>query len=154
MKSSKLAKSLTIAAITALVLGIAPRAKADCSEATLASRHFAYTSTGSLVAAPIPPSAWGPYAEVGVQHFDGNGNIAFTFNASQNGNIGPGTATGTYSVNHDCTGQFTETGGGITSHFTFVIDANGQEFQAICQDPGAVITRIGRRQFLGNDGGW
>jgi hypothetical protein len=154
MKPSTIAKTLTIAAVTALALGIAPKAKADdkgCSEATLKGHHFAYTSSGSLVAAPIPPSVWGPYAEVGVQYFDGNGNITFTYNASVNGNIGPGTATGTYSVNNDCTGQFTETGGGITSQFTFVIDTDGHEFQAICQDPGAVISRIGRRQFLERD---
>ena len=104
MKPSNIAKTLTIAAVTTLALGIAPTAKADCSEATLKGHHFAYTSTGSLVAAPIPPSVWGPYAEVGVQYFDGNGSVTFTFNASVNGNIGPGTATGTYSVNNDCTG--------------------------------------------------
>jgi hypothetical protein len=151
MKPSNIAKTLTIAAVTTLALGIAPTARADCSQATLKGHHFAYTSTGSLVAAPIPPSVWGPYAEVGVQYFDGNGSVAFSFNASQNGNTGPGTATGTYTVNNDCTGQFTETGGGITSQFTFVIDADGHEFQAICQDPGAVISRIGRRQFLERD---
>jgi hypothetical protein len=151
MKLSIIAKALTIAAGGAFVLGITPAAKADCSDATLASHHFAYTSTGALVAAPIPPVAWGPYAEVGVQHFNGNGSVTFTFSASQNGNIGPGTATGTYSVNDDCTGEFTETGGGITSHFNFVIDADGTGFQAICQDSGAVITRIGRRQFVERD---
>ncbi len=151
MKPSNIARILTIAAVTALALGIAPTAKADCSEATLKGHHFAYTSTGSLVAAPIPSSVWGPYAEVGVQHFDGKGDVSFTFNSSQNGNVGPGTATGTYSVNDDCTGKFTETGGGITSTFTFVIDSNGTQFQAICQDAGAVITRIGRRQFLEGD---
>ena len=89
-----------------------------------------------------------------MQYFDGNGNITFTYNASVNGNIGPGTATGTYSVNNDCTGQFTETGGGITSHFNFVIDADGTGFQAICQDSGAVITRTGRRQYLRDERGW
>jgi hypothetical protein len=152
MKLSSIAKTLTIAAVTALALGIAPTAKADCSEATLKGHHFAYTSTGALVAAPIPSSVWGPYAEVGVQYFDGKGGVTFTYNASVNGSVGPGTATGTYTVNDDCTGTFTESGGGITSTFTFVIDANGQEFQAICQDPGAVITRIGRRQYLEGDG--
>jgi hypothetical protein len=96
----------------------------------------------------------GPYAEVGVLYFDGKGSVSFDFRASQNGNIGPGTATGTYSVNDDCTGKFTEISGGITSHFTFVIDSNGTQFQAICQDEGAVITRIGRRQFLRDDRGW
>src|SRR5271168_403084 len=91
MKPSTIAKTLTIAAVAALVLGIAPRAKADCSDATLAGHHFAYTETGALVAAPIPSSVWGPYADVGVQYFDGKGNVSFTFNSSQNGNIGPGT---------------------------------------------------------------
>jgi hypothetical protein len=148
MKRSSIAKNLTIAAVAALALGIAPTAKADCSEATLKGHHFAYTSTGSLVAAPIPPSVWGPYAEVGVQYFDGKGGVSFTFNASVNGSVGPGTATGTYTVNDDCTGTFSEAGGGVTSQFNFVIDHDGTEFQAICQDPGAVITRIGRRQFL------
>src|SRR5277367_2213456 len=97
MKLSSIARTLTIAAVATLVLGIAPTAKADCSDATLKGHHFAYTSTGSLVSAPIPSSVWGPYAEVGVQYFDGNGNVTFTYNASVNGNIGPGTATGTYS---------------------------------------------------------
>jgi hypothetical protein len=154
MKPSTIAKTLTIAAVTALALGIAPIAKADdkgCSEATLKGHHFAYTSTGSLVAAPIPPSVWGPYAEVGVQYFDGKGGVSFTYNASVNGSVGPGTATGTYTVKDDCTGTFTEDGGGISSQFNFVIDHDGTEFQAICQDPGAVITRIGRRQYLEGD---
>src|SRR5271168_4231367 len=93
MKPSTIAKTLTIAAVAALVLGIAPRAKADCSDATVAGHHFAYTETGALVAAPIPSSAWGPYAEVGKQYFDGTGGVHFDFHASQNGNIGPGTAT-------------------------------------------------------------
>jgi hypothetical protein len=151
MNASNIAKTLTIAAVTTLALGIAPTAKADCSEATLKGHHFAYTSTGALVAAPIPPSVWGPYAEVGVQYFDGDGNVTFTYNASVNGTIGPGTATGTYTVKDDCTGTFTEVADGLTSHFNFVIDADGKGFQAICQDQGAVISRIGRRQYLNGD---
>jgi hypothetical protein len=153
MKSSIIAKTLTIAAVAALILGISPRAKADCSDATLSGHHFAYISTGSLV---TPPSFAGPYAEVGVQYFDvkgadGKGAVSFTFNASQNGSIGPGTATGTYSVNADCTGTFSESSDGFTSHFNFVIDSNGTEFQAICQDSGVVVTRTGRRQYLSAD---
>jgi hypothetical protein len=150
MKPSIIAKTLTTAAVAALVLGISPRAKADCSNATLQGHYFAYTSTGALVAAPIPSSVWGPYAEVGVMYFEGKGDVSFTFSASQNGNVGPATATGGYSVNDDCTGTFTEIGEGLTSHFSFVIDSNGTQFQAICQDSGAVITRNARRQFLRN----
>jgi hypothetical protein len=139
----------TLALVTAAVLGTAPKAHADakgCSDATLSGHHFVYTSTGAIVAAPIA-SIVGPYAEVGVQYFDGQGNVSFNFNASQNGGVGPGTATGTYTVNANCTGTFTETSDGFTSHFSFVVEENGHEFQAICQDSGAVITRIGKRQY-------
>jgi hypothetical protein len=152
MKRSSIAKTLTIAALAALALGIAPKAKADdrgCSEAILKGT-FAYTSTGFIVAAPIPALV-GPSAEVGTQYFDGIGGITFTFNASQNGNVGPGTATGKYTVNDDCTGTFTEATPMFTGHFSFVIDKSGDGFQAICQDMGVVSTRIGQRPFPGDD---
>ncbi len=151
MKPSTIANTLTIAAVAVLALGIAPRAKADCSEATLAGHHFAYTSTGSILTAPMMPSLVGPMAEVGVMHFDGKGGVTFSFNSSQNGNVGSGTATGTYTVNDDCTGKFTEIIDGFKAHFNFVIDSNGTQFQAICQDSGVVATRTGRRQFLRDD---
>jgi hypothetical protein len=150
MKPSTIAKTLTIAAVTAFALGIAPRAKADdrgCSEATLKG-VFAYTSTGFIVAAA---PYGGPYAEVGTQTFDGKASVTFTFNASQNGAVGPGTATGTYTVNDDCTGTFMETSDGFTAHFSFVIDKSGDELQAICQDTSAVVTRFARRQFPRDD---
>jgi hypothetical protein len=149
MKSSTIAKTF---AITALALGIASTANAEdkgCSEATLKGT-FAYTSTGFIVAAPLPPIV-GPLAEVGTQYFDGKGGVNSTFNASQNGNIGPGTATGTYTVNDDCTGTFTEATPAFTAHYSFVLDDNWNGFQAICQDTGVVVTRIGRRQFPGGD---
>jgi hypothetical protein len=159
MKPSTIAKTLTIAAVTAFALGIAPRAKADdrgCSEAALKGT-FAYTSTGFIVAAPIP-SLVGPSAEVGRQYFDGKGGVTFAFNSSTNGDIGPGTATGRYTVNEeDCTGTFTEvlpmteTSPTFTAHYSFVIDKSGVGFQAICQDTGVVVTRIGRRQFPRDD---
>jgi hypothetical protein len=152
MKPCTIAKTLTLAAVTVLALSIAPRAKADCSDATLAGHHFAYTSTGIIVSAPIPALV-GPSAEVGVLYFDEKGDVSFIFHSSQNGNIGPGTATGTYSVNEDCTGKFTETSDGFTAHFNFVIDSNGTQFQAICQDSGVVATRTGRRQFPEDDWG-
>jgi hypothetical protein len=153
MKPSTIAKTLTIAAVTALVLGIGPKAKADdkgCSEANLRGT-FAYTSTGIIVAAPIPALV-GPSAEVGTQYFDGKGNVTFTLNSSQNGNISSGTVSGGDKVNDDCTGTFTEAETPMfTANFSFVIDKSGEEFQAICQDAGVVSTRIGRRQFRAGD---
>jgi hypothetical protein len=134
--------------ITALVLSVAPWAKAErgCSNGALKGA-FAYTSTGFIVAAPIPALV-GPSAEVGAQYFDGQGNVTFNFNASQNGSIGPGTATGSYTVNDDCTGTFTEATPDFTAHYNFVIDDSGAGFQAICQDAGVVVSRIARRQFI------
>jgi len=152
MKPGTIAKTLAIVAVTTLALGIASTANAEdkgCSEATLRGT-FAYTSTGSIVAAPLPPIV-GPYAEVGTLYFDGKGDITFTFNASQNGSVGPGSATGNYTVKEDCTGTFTETSDGFTSHFNFVLDDNWNGLQAICQDTGVVVTRIGRREFPGGD---
>ena len=143
-------KTLAIAAVTALALGFAPKAKACSLDAALNGHHFAYTSIGPIIA-NAPPSILGPSAEVGVQYFDGKGNVTFTYNGSTNGSIGPGTGTGTYQVNDDCTGTFTETSEGFTSHFSFVLDSNGTQFQAICQDAGVVVTRTGRRQFLTDD---
>lgn len=147
IRFSTIAKTLAAAAITALALGTSPTANAQDKHCSLASLRgtFAYTSTGSIVAAPYPPII-GPYAEVGTESFDGNGGVTFTFNASTNGSVGPGTATGTYTVNEDCTGTFTEATSGFTSNFSFVIDDNSNGFQAICQDSGAVITRAARKQ--------
>jgi hypothetical protein len=93
---------------TVFVLGILPRAQADehreCSNASLQG-SFGFTSTGTLLALPSPLA--GPFAEVGRQTFDGNGNTDATATASPNGNIVKLTLQGTYVVNPDCTGSMT-----------------------------------------------
>jgi len=149
MKHSTIAKTFAFAALSALALSIAPAAKADdkgCSNATLRGT-YAYTVTGSLVAAPAP---LGPYAEAGAQTFDGNGGTIAAGMSSTNGNIMPANSTGAYTVNSDCTGTFTlQIAPGITAHYFFVIADGGSEYQAVCLDPVAVITRIGRRLYPG-----
>jgi hypothetical protein len=146
IRFSTIANAFAVAAITALAFGSASTAKAENKKCSVASLEgsFAYTSTGFIVAAPYPPII-GPYAEVGTQTFDGKGGVTFTFNASINGNVGPATATGSYTVNEDCTGTFTEATSGFTSNFSFVID-DSNEFRAICQDAGAVVTRAGQKR--------
>jgi hypothetical protein len=147
IRFSTIANAFAVAAITTLAFGTMSIANAQDRKCSVASLEgtFAYTSTGFIVAAPYPPII-GPYAEVGTQTFDGKGGVTFTLNSSTNGSVGPGTATGTYTVNEDCTGTFTEANSGFTSSFSFVIDDNSNGFQAICQDPGAVITRAGRKR--------
>jgi hypothetical protein len=151
MKHSTIAKTFTVAAVTALALGIAPTAKADdkgCSNASLQGT-FAYTSTGTITA---PPDIAGPIGEVGTQTFDGVGGTTATATLSSNGTIVPLTITGTYAVNPDCTGTFTlqVSPFGITVNVFFVIDNTWNEFQAIETNPGFVITRIGRKLYPGS----
>ncbi len=150
MKRSTIEKIFTIAAITALALGIAPTATAQgnkgCNNATVLGT-FAYTITGSFVAAPAP---LGPYAEVGAQTFDGNGNTSATGMSNTNGSVASATRTGTYTVNADCTGTFSfQIAPGISSHYFFVIANDGSAYQAVCLDPVAVITRFGTRLYPG-----
>ena len=142
----------TLSAIGLLALGMAPAAMADnkgCSNADLKGT-WAYTGTGSIVA---PPQAAGPFAEVGTQTFDGRGATTYTATLSGNGNIVPVTATGTYTVNPDCTGTMTVLVApfGATVHIFFVIDNLNTEFRAIETEVGFVITRIARRQFPEGD---
>jgi len=152
MKRSTIARTFTIAAVSALVLGITPAASAadkGCSVASLQGT-FAYTGTGFVV---TPASFAGPFAEVGTQTFDGKGATTTTFTASQNGNIFQATLTGTYTVHPDCTGtvNLPFPASGITVTLFFVIDDNLTEFRAVETLPGAVVTRIARKQFPKGD---
>jgi hypothetical protein len=152
MKRSNTTNIFAIAAVTALALAIAPTAKAQvnkgCNNATLLGT-FAYTVTGSFVAAPAP---LGLYAEAGAQTFDGNGGTATAGMSNNNGNVSPSITSGTYTVNADCTGTFSlQIAPGIASHYFFVIANNGSAYQAVCLDPVAVITRIGTRLYPGRD---
>ena len=150
MKRNNATKTFAITAISALALSIAPAANAQvdkgCSLSTLTGT-FAYTVTGSFVAAPAP---LGPYAEAGAQTFDGNGNTATAGMSNTNGNVTPSNTAGTYTVNADCTGTFMlQIAPGIASHYFFVIANNQAQYQAVCLDPVAVITRIGTRLYPG-----
>jgi len=155
MKLSTPAKTFTIAAITALALGIAPVAKADaaCSNATL-NGTFAYKGTGAIL---TPPAFAGPIAQVSTLIFDGHGGITGAGALQQNGTNNPLTETGTYTVNPDCTGTLTVNYSlGFTSQFFFVIDSidvvglanvRGDELQILCEDMGVVLDGVARRLF-------
>jgi hypothetical protein len=150
MKNSAIAKMFTIAAVTALAVGIAPTANAQvnkgCNNATLQGT-FAYTTSGAFVTAPAPI---GPYAETGAQTFDGNGGTATAGMSNTNGNVAVATTTGTYTVNSDCTGTMVlQIAPGIAAHYFFVIANGGSSYQAVCVDPVAVITRVGNRFYPG-----
>jgi len=145
MKRSTIAKAFTLAA---LALGVAVAANAGnkgCSLATLKGA-FADKDTGFITA---PPELAGPFAGVNIDTFDGKGALTGTGIVSLNGNIVPGTYTGTYTVDPDCTGTYTVKVSplGLTTHAFFVIDGGGSELQIVIIDQGTVITCIARRQF-------
>lgn len=148
MKRSTVAKAFTIAAVTALALGVTPTANADdkvCSNATLKGT-FAHSSAGFITA---PPALAGPLAHVASETFDGNGGLTSAGWVSQNGNIVHVTETGTYTVNLDCTGTYTShlSPIGVTANVFFVIADGGNELHIIETDPGTVLTAVARRQF-------
>ena len=152
MKGMMITKTFTIAAVTALAMGIAPAAKAHdkgCSNATLKGA-YSHTATGFVTS---PASMAGPLASVSTITYDGNGALTETGILSVNGNIVPATGTvtgtGTYTVNPDCTGTYTVEIPplALTAHGFFVINDNGNEFQLIQTDPGTVVTGVVRRQF-------
>ena len=154
MKRTTIATAFTIAAVTALALGLAPAANAQnkgCSNATLQGT-FSHKDTGTVIA---PTQMAGPIASVGTLTFDGKGGLTGAGVMSGNGNIASFTETGTYTVNSDCTGTFTpQFSLGFTAHYFFAIDESGDEFQFICTDTGGiaiVYTGVARRQFpVGN----
>ena len=142
MKLSNTAKAMTIAAVFVLALAAAPAAKADdrvCSNATLRG-PYSDQDTGTIVGV-------GPFAGVNVDTFDGNGNLTISGVSSVNGSVSPGVLTGTYTVNPDCTGTYTVSGGGLTVDAFFVIDDDGNELKIVISDPGNVINCVARKQF-------
>ena len=142
--------TLVIVFATVFVLGILPEAQAgehrECSIASLRG-SFGFTSVGTLLAVP-PPSA-GPFAEIGRQTFDGQGNTDATATLSANGNIKRVTVVGTYVVNPDCTGSMTllVSPFGSTVNLDFVIDDDGAELRAIVTGAGSIESRVYRKQF-------
>lgn len=150
MKRSTMPKTFVIAAVIALAVAIAPTANAadkGCSTFNLLGT-FSRSDTGTVL---LPAAAAGPVAAVGTFTFDGSGNVTGATVTSQNGNIGHGTQTGTYTVNSDCTGTIIVQGsGGHASHYSFVMDDGGNGFQYICTDSGPisiVYSGTARRQF-------
>ena len=150
MKRTIAPTTLIVVFAAVFVLGVLPRAQADehrgCSEASLQG-SFGFTSTGTLLALP-PPSA-GPFAEIGRQTFDGNGNTDATATLSANGNIKRVTVQGTYEVNPDCTGsmRLVVFPFNSTVDLDFVIDDDGAELRAIVTGTGSVESRVYRKQF-------
>lgn len=88
-----------------------------------------------------------PLASVGRLVFDGIGTVSGTDTNSFGGTISVNNATGTYTVNDDCTGTLNVTfPNGFTITNNLVIVDGGKEFFVIQTNPGTVITGVFKRQ--------
>ena len=110
------------------------KASGACSNASL-NGSYAFQVDGTNVSNPnLPP---GPFAAVGKNTYDGNGNMSGTITVSANGVMIPTSYTGIYSVAGGCTGTKSATLlNGLTVSFDFVIDSNGRGIQMIVTGAG------------------
>jgi hypothetical protein len=151
MTRNSTAKTFAIGAVAALALGLAPLAKAErkeCSVATLEG-SFVRRDTGFVTA---PPEIAGPLNGVHLVTFDGNGAFTSAGWSSLNGNVSESTGTGTYKVNPDCTGTYTSVSStGRTGTAFFVITDNGNEMHILPTNTGSSINCLARKVFpVGN----
>jgi hypothetical protein len=149
---------VTVFAAT-LFMSMATTARAEgpvCSLALTAGK-WGFTTSGIVVGI-------GPRASLGVFTLDGAGNfLDGKVTASLNGSVTDETASGTYTVNPDCTAKFVldifNLSGDkiLTATLDVVFDSNVQElramFRSIALPDGThlatVITADGRKLFLG-----
>ena len=107
-----------------------------CSNRTL-SGDYACSTQGFLLNVPIPgvpPQA--TFVGLTMNHYDGQGNVSWLEHVVFNGspfNQGWAPASGTYTVNPDCTGTavVTTPNSPVPLNLYFVIADNGKEFREV-----------------------
>lgn len=121
---------------------------AQCSNATLTGSYaFNFHGFGTLHSKPANKLGnTVPFASVGVVTFDGAGNFSLTGTQVFNGGGGEffDGATGTYTVNSDCTGTVMVEDFG--QHLYIVTVGGGKEFFGIETGIGATNTIDGKKQ--------
>jgi len=122
-------------------------AQGGCSVATLTG-NYAFSNPGFTTPAKGVKGNQVPTAAVGVFAFDGAGNISASYAIAFRGTTSQGqSASGTYSVNSDCTGSISFTTGdaaGINENL--VIIGGGTEFFGIVTSPTFTVTLDGKKQ--------
>ena len=118
----------------------------SCSLASVA-REYGYTSNGTIVSPPV-----GPFATVGHVTFTGSGTFSGAQTTSIAGNFFDETVSGTYPVNHDCTGTATISvyHGGVlarTTNLNVVYVNEQRELRATFLTAGTALTVNGRKNI-------
>src|SRR3954447_6951803 len=106
-------------------------AAARCSEATL---HGTYLFANDGLA--LRGNDRIPFANAGMDVYDGNGHVREVFTLSVNGKISRSSVTGTYTVKSDCTGTARYSDG--TRYDQFVAP-DGSQVVFVQTNPGTVV---------------
>jgi hypothetical protein len=114
----------------------------SCTNGTLRG-DYGFASEGVLIGVPgLPPEA--PFRSVGVAHFDGKGNLTWVEHTVINGFLlSPdwAEATGTYTVNSNCTGAaVVDTSNSLAPlNLALVVVKRGKEVRSLL-DRNAIAT--------------
>lgn len=126
----------------ALLATLAPAAFADnendekCSNATMQGKYIFSFSGWYTFGSPLDLSKAFLYNIVGISKFDGAGHFTTTFNSCFNGACSPGSGSGTYVINPDCstTAQI-----GTATYFG-TITSDGKTEYVVETDPGSNVS--------------
>jgi hypothetical protein len=141
------------AALGVLMLGVLGSGYAqDCNNKLIAG-NYGFTIQGNKLAGQGPV---GPQVGVAMATFDGEGNFTQTDTVTVDGQVVADfthtPATGTYTVNSDCTGTFTInfTDGRPPVVANFVVVASGSEIDTVVTSAGGqqgivAVGSIGKR---------
>jgi len=148
------AAAVVLLTLGALGSGYAQSNSAACNNKLIAG-NYGFTVQGTKLAGPGPT---GPQVGVAMTQFDGKGNLTQTDTVTINGEVVADfthpLATGTYTVNSDCTGTFTIsfTDGRPPVVANFVVVESGSEIDTVVISAGGnqgIIASgsIGKRRF-------
>ena len=146
--------SLTLFTLAALGSGYAQSNSGRCTDKLIAG-NYAFTVQGTKLAGAGPT---GPMVGVAMTEFDGKGGLSQIDTVTIDGEVVADwthtRATGTYSVNSDCTGTFTInfTDGRPPVGANFVVGENGDEIDTVVISAGGnqgvlATGSIGKRRF-------
>jgi hypothetical protein len=125
--------------LVAVALAPQPQARAGDAEAQCqrgdATLSGAYMSMGGGTIVGV-----GPITFIGTIYFDGKGGIVNPFTASIAGSILRASATGTYTINSDCSGTDTLTVGANNMAYDIRVSPDGSKVDYIETDSGTVAS--------------
>jgi hypothetical protein len=152
-------KSVNLFVLAALMLGVLGTAfandSASCNNKLIAG-SYGFTVQGTKLGGAGPV---GPQVGVAMAQFDGNGNFSQIDTVTIDGTVVADfthtPATGTYTVNSDCTGTFTInfTDGRPPVVTSFIVVENGTEIDAVVTSAGGAqgilaTSSVGKKRFF------